>query len=71
MAAVFPTHLGTTPHGRRVHLTNDRGYAACARQVTLLVPIERSDVAADGPWCKACLDDRVNAAIRQIERGDS
>jgi hypothetical protein len=65
---MFPTHLGTTPGGTKVHLTNDRGYAACARQVTLVVPIERANVAPDGPWCRACLNDRVESALRQIEK---
>jgi hypothetical protein len=63
---MFPTHLGTTPGARRVHLTNDRGYAACARQVTIPVTIEQSDVEPDGPWCSACLKDSVNSAVRQI-----
>ena len=65
-----PTHVGCLPSGRRVHLTDSRGRAACSRNVVDVYPIEQTRLEFDDPWCETCLArlaDEAASAIPLLE----
>lgn len=51
-----PTHTGSLPGGKRLHLTDATGWSACSRMTTSEVaPIEQYGYKWDDPWCGTCL----------------
>ena len=50
-----PTHIGSLPRGKRVHLTAAKGWSACSRRTLDVSPIEQCRYKWDDPWCGTCL----------------
>jgi hypothetical protein len=50
------THVGGSPGGKRVHLTDHDGRSRCGRQTIDVMPIEEADLLSGDPWCGSCLN---------------
>jgi hypothetical protein len=64
-----PTHLGSLPGGKRVHLTDTHGWSACSRRTVDVFPIDRCSVDVE-TWCGSCLNRLAGEAAREILRSD-
>ena len=62
------TYVGTRPRGRRMHLTNERGWSVCSRTCAEVTPIEHVSIQVDDPWCAACLAKMVMVAVEVAHR---
>lgn len=58
-----PTHIGSTPKGRRVHLTDSGGFSACSRRLADVSPLDQCHVKVRDPWCGTCLSRLADDAI--------
>jgi len=63
-----PTHVGSLPCERPLHLTDSRGWSACSRHVADVSPIEAMALEFDGPWCVTCLARLADEAAHTIQR---
>ena len=61
-----PTHIGSSPKGRRVHLTDSKGWSACSRRLTDISPIDECALKFDDPWCGTCFHRVAEYAIQDI-----
>jgi len=62
-----PTHVGSFPNGRRMHLTDAKGWSACSRRTTDLVRIDQCNFKVDDPWCSVCLEQTVVHGAESIQ----
>ena len=49
------THVGGSPGGKRVQLTDHERRSRCSRQTVDVIPIEEAELRSGDPWRGSCL----------------